>query len=191
MHRPLTAAITGLRDSRIESNGTAPVPSSSPMLTSPSSCWPPSSPPGAKTSPVPVTTSACSERDALTRSTARRIPKYMFEVSAFRRSGRSMVTHAVAPRSSQRRNREPRSTSLVMPLVSLPEWSGSTRTATSSTTTRSPSTGNCATTRPATTTTTSGSGRFRATTTSSPRCTIPTRSARASASRSKRATRCR
>ena len=38
MHNPLTAAMTGLRDSRIESNGTAPVPRSSPMLMSPSSC---------------------------------------------------------------------------------------------------------------------------------------------------------
>ena len=58
MHKPLTAAITGLRESRIESKGTAPVPRSAPMSRSPSSCWPPISPPGAKTSPRPVITSA-------------------------------------------------------------------------------------------------------------------------------------
>ena len=58
-------------------------------------------------------TSACRLLLAFTRSTARRIPKYMFAVSAFRRSGRSIVTQATASRRSHRRNREPRSTSLI------------------------------------------------------------------------------
>ena len=61
----------------------------------------------------------------------------------------------------------------------------STRTRTSSTTTRSRCTASCATTRPATTTPSSTSGRCRATTTCSPRCTIPTPTARATASRSR------
>ncbi len=70
---PLTAAITGARLSRMARNGRTSKPAASGTV-SPSTDRPPRSPPGLKTSPVPVMMRAASPSSAFTSLTARLIP---------------------------------------------------------------------------------------------------------------------
>src|ERR1700730_14241230 len=67
----------------------------------------PRSPPGAKTSPVPVISRPARSGSALTRLIAYRIPKYIAGVMALRAFGRSKVQIANAPSRSNRRNGVP------------------------------------------------------------------------------------
>ena len=108
------------------------------MSSSPSSCWPPISPPGANTSPVPVSTSACSVRLALTRSTARansEVHVRRERVAAFGAvdgDPRNGITAFPAQEPGTEVD------GVAHPLrVAFDAWSSSTRTATSSTTIRS------------------------------------------------------
>src|ERR1700761_69938 len=67
----------------------------------------PRSPPGAKTSPVPVMSRPARSGSALTRLMAYRMPKYIAGVIALRAFGRSRVQIANAPSRSKRRNGVP------------------------------------------------------------------------------------
>src|SRR5689334_2620880 len=94
----------GLAEVRTASNGVTSMPSAEPkviQLSSPPP--PPMSPPGAKTSPVPVSTSPARSGSSLRRPTAQRIPKYIAGLSALRALGRSMVHTAIGPCRSNRR----------------------------------------------------------------------------------------
>src|ERR1700722_9524050 len=70
--------------------------------SSPGSLRPPRSPPGAKTSPVPVMIIAARSGSELTMRTARLMPKYMAGVKAFLAAGRSITHQAIAPSRSKR-----------------------------------------------------------------------------------------
>src|SRR6478735_6567957 len=103
-HSPLTADTTGFTDWRSVSNGVTSIPSAEPnvsQLSLPSP--PPMSPPGAKTSPVPVISRPARSGSASTCRTAYRIPKYIAGVIALRASGRSSVQTPNGPSRVNRR----------------------------------------------------------------------------------------